>query len=364
MYDLIYPLPYFRRNNKEYMYKLLPSSTADRYLERARAYHWILEDTPSGYGPEFDVARRETFHFLTRSAITPEPGPMKAVASLPGGTPMYDVDPDNTFSVPAEFQLSPIDGRYVADEFSNVNGGAWDYLSWINHSGFNIERGLAIRALLDGRPTLYTISRPTYLDGRNVMKNFRNDDPDAVDRFIGGLLSEDWEAVAMWIQPPAPTGSDLPYGSPQMLDLMAANPTRPANSAVLFPNIGYKNELAAVLFAHLFGRMSTDMTLINKMRVYVEGLDFVPGAIPDADLVKFTDPNSGYTYVARKFGDDTINGKTVDRGIGSRMLAHANDLLAKGDTAGLINYVGLIDATRQVGQIFQGPLDSLYPPQD
>jgi hypothetical protein len=44
--------------------------------------------------------------------------------------------------------------------------------------------------------------------------------------------------------------------------------------------------------------------------------------------VKFTDPRSGFTYVARLYGPDTVDGKAIDAGVASRMLIHANDLLA------------------------------------
>jgi hypothetical protein len=186
-----------------------------------------------------------------------------------------------------------------------------------------------------------------------------------VDRLFGSLLSEDWSTVAMWVDKTGIPASDggLDFRSAQMLNLLDANPSRPAGTSVLFPNLGYRNQLAAVLFAHLFGRMDTDMTLVNKMRIYVEGLDFI-GAIPDTQLIKFTDTNSGYTYVARMYGDDVVNGKTIDKGIASRMIQHALDLQAANKTDELKKYVGLIDATRQVGKILDGPLDSLWPEQE
>lgn len=366
MFDLTYPLTYFRRTSKSFMYPNLPASIANKYLERARAYHWVLEDS-GGNGEAYEVARKETFYFLARAAMTPEPGAMKVKGTNPDGSLLYDVDTNNSISFPAEFQVSLIDGRHVADEFSNENGGAWDYLSWIEYAGFNIERGLAIRALLDGRPTLYTISRDTWIDGRNVMKNFRIDDPEGVDRLIGGIMSEDWQNTAMWVSKdaiPDPNGG-LDYRSPQMLNLLDAAPARPAGSAVLYPNLGFRNQLATVAFAHLFGRMDTDMTLVNKMRIYVEGLDFI-GAIPQNELIKFVDKNSGYTYVARLYGDEMINGKPVDKGIASRMIKHANDLAADpAKAAELQKYVGLISATRQIGLLMgDGPLHGYQPEEN
>jgi hypothetical protein len=349
MFDLTYPISYFRRQNKEYMYKTLPWSTADRYFERARSFHWILEDR--AFGSEFEKARVETFHFLARSALLPEPGGMKAFSQ--NGETVYDADPDNIIQFPATFQVAQIDGRYISDEFSNVNGGNWDYLSWINHAAYNAERGMAIRALFDGRPTLYTISRDTALDGRNVLRNFRDDQADGVDRLLGGLLSEDWGSVAMWIgntDIPDPNGG-LPYRSVQMFDLTAAAPSRPAGSAAVFPNIGFRQQVWMIINANLYGNMNSDQTLLNKMAIYIEGIDLV-AALPDAELVKFVNPFSGFTYVARLFGPQTINGKTVDKGIASRMLQHANDLKAANDPE-LEKYIGLLDTARGVSQVYK-----------
>jgi hypothetical protein len=97
---------------------------------------------------------------------------------------------------------------------------------------------------------------------------------------------------------------------------------------LLFPNMGYIQQLGAFVLAELYSRDSTDLTLTNKMLVYLGGTAGV-GNIPDAEQIWFVDPRSGFTYVSRRYGPDVIDGKTVDSGIGSRMLAHANELLAQ-----------------------------------
>jgi hypothetical protein len=362
MFDMVYPQTYFRRQNKEFYYGNIPARTADVFLERARSYHWILQDRGQ-YGEDFEKARLETFHFLVRAALAPEPGDVQPFSS--NGETMYDVDSSGTITFPAKWRVGLGDGRYVSAEFSNIYGGNWDYLSWIDHAGYNAERGFAMRALFDGRPTLFTISRETYIDGRNVMRNFRDDIPEGVDRLIGGVLSEDWPAVAMWVGTediPDPAGG-LPFRSVETFDLTGNAPTRPAGSAPVFPNLGYKQQVWIIINANLFARMNSDTTLLNKMAIYIEGLDFI-AALPDTELVKFTDPSSGFTYVARLYGPDTINGKAKDKGIGSRMLQHANDLKAAGDSAKLAKYVGLINTARDISGIFglHGALGSIPDP--
>jgi hypothetical protein len=194
---------------------------------------------------------------------------------------------------------------------------------------------------------------------------------------------------------------NTPVGTPAipvMLDLMnvESEPTRPAGSKVLFPNIGYMQQLYASIFSALYARENTDMTLIHKMRIWIDGIEanISDVAFPDAqDQIRFYDPASGFTYIARSFGTESIDGRTIDRGIASRMMQRANQLVtlsyvvqkdAQGnpvldeygrpalilDAQGqpqpletfeskqgeLSRYVGLVDAIRQLGHILgEGP---------
>ena len=135
------------------------------------------------------------------------------------------------------------------------------------------------------------------------------------------------------------------------------------------------------MFAHIFARLNGDLGLANKLRMWVDGLS---GEIklPDAQQARFTNPESGYTYIGRKYGPQTVDGKTVDKGIASRMIARANLLLllsyetsgtdafgspilvtdangqpviktnaADSDIKALRDWVGTMDATVQIGNL-------------
>src|SRR6185295_15943133 len=119
---------------------------------------------------------------------------------------------------------------------------------FISHAGFYVEKGLALQALVDGRPTLSTITRTNFLDGRAMKVNFRNDLPQAVDLLIGGILAEDWETIAPAVD--ANKTATLP------MDLRARilSPRRPQGTLVMFPNVGYKQQLATAMFTALFSR--------------------------------------------------------------------------------------------------------------
>lgn len=339
-FDATYPWTYFRRQNKEYNYRRIASRVSDGFFDRMRSYHWLVAtDLSRASNPvqlqsdddlrPYVVAETEMFDLLARAVLMPEPGPYYSPARsadvfnlqpVDATKPIFDAVSGLTGK--PDFTIGIVDGRFVGEEFDNDLGGSWDYLHWIRHAGFSVEKERAIEALVDGRPTLFTISRENFLDGRGVKINFRNDLPSAVDRLVGGILAEDWESIGLH----ATVGSANP--SPEMLDLTrAATPVRPQGAQILFPNIGYKQQLSTAMFVALFSRLSADMTLVDKMRVWVEGQ--VGGVdVPDAEQIRFTDPASGYTYVARTYGPDVIDGRTVDKGIASRMLAHANALLA------------------------------------
>lgn len=403
-FDSMYPWTYFRRHNREYFSETLPSAIAHGTLERLRSYHWNVANRNAFYSTfgqatydelaESDdwhrpllIAETETFNTLARVMLMPQIGayaPM-SVDPVSQEQQIWDVA---GFGAQSAFEIGAVDGRFVEEAYDSDPdaGGSWDYTHWMEHAGFGVEKTYAAMALADARPVLSTISRENYLDGRDSRISFRSDMPQALDRLIGGLLSEDWEAVAMYVTP----GDDTP--TPRLLDLMNPDePVRDANARVLFPNVGYRQQLGVVLFSNLYSRVGSDMQLANKMRLWILGHDSSI-EIPEAQQVRFFEPNSGYTYVGRRYGNDAIDGKVVDAGIASRMINHANDLLAASyeverdefgnpvvddfgtpvlvlDESGqpivlddgrineLSRYVGLLDATRQIGyRLGYGPV--------
>jgi len=146
--------------------------------------------------------------------------------------------------------------------------------------------------------------------------------PEAVDRLIGGLLSSDWDTIAPYV----PISIEDTHPEVQMTDLSGVAPKRPAGTGLVYPNVGYQQQISTLLYTHLYSRLDTDLTLANKMRIWVDGYlgEF---NIPTEQQIRFTNPESGLTYIARKFGPDEIDGKIVDKGVASRMLDRANRLL-------------------------------------
>jgi hypothetical protein len=381
IYDATYPEYYFRRQEKDYMYYDLPSRISTRYFERERSYHWILETMLGNHltgnylgdpdvSADYQNADRETFYFLARAAMAPEPGPMGPQHQVDGST-VYDVSSGGGGPLGTTFETALIDGRYVGEDYSSYDGGSWDYLNWIDHAGFGMERGMAISALVDPRPTLYTISRQTFLDGRAVMVNYQNDDALGLDRFLGGILSEDWKDVAPWVpgSNTCPSGEstcpgnegtapdNLVYKSPQVMNLLDATVTRPAGSYIVNPDIGYRTEFQTLVFSDFYSALNSDTTLMKKLAIFIQGQDGYIAGVPPADTISITDPNSGYTFVALdNFGpDDTVAGNTVSQGIAARMIQHAKDLQAANCPASgacadtdFVNYMGFLQEAHEI----------------
>jgi len=330
-FELRYPWQYFRRGDREWIDEFIPRSVTATYFSRLRAYHWQIaldlarsstsktaltdddDERPSA------MAQADIFAFLQRAALTPEPGDYASQPALGGGTgrPIFDLVAGSEDR--SAFTLGIGDARFIAIDFENEKGGSWGYQKFVHHAGFEAEKAMALMQLVDPRPTLFTVARENYLDGRGVMISFRNDLPDGVDRLLGGILGEDWESISPHVMGDAQAGL-------ASLDLAAKSLVRPQGARLVFPNVGYKQQLAMAVYAAIFSRMSSDTTLLNKLRLWVDG-DRAP-TIPGTREVRFADPATGFTWIASKYGDDMVDGKAVDHGVASRMLGRANELLA------------------------------------
>jgi hypothetical protein len=406
----MYPWTYFRRHNREFTYFRIPSAVSRTYHARARTYHWHAALRAAEYMRNFGetaynemaqsddwlrpylMASTESFNMLYRSVLMPQPGkyyPMstRTVSGYQTSTP-YDFDQYPQTPL-AAFTLYLGEARYIDDEFNSGpdGGGSWDYLSWMNRSGFEVEKAYALGHITNGRPPVYTPTREYFLSPWANYASYYADMPTAVDRLLGGMFAEDWEAFA-----PHFIDNHLQwYDFTQPGDL----PSRSAMARVIFPNVGYNQQGFGAILAALYSRDTGDMTLLNKMRIWIDGVDGTVGTtgFPDPQQqVRLYNPLTGYTYIARKFGPEMVGNKQVDKGIGSRMLIYANWIAANTfkvekvngkpdfdefgqvklilDANGqpqltsadpsntqyvrFVRYMGFIDAVRQIGVVLGG----------
>ncbi|MBI5532709.1 MAG: hypothetical protein HY898_08350 [Deltaproteobacteria bacterium] len=408
-FNSAYPFRYFRRGNRDASTGGIPSIAAERLFEVLRSYHWSAANRglywlslgaqyydlfvqSDDWSRPAALSNLEIFRALLSYTLTPQPGDFKLMADNSFGVPLYDATAKPAGD--ADFTVKIIDGRYIDEAYNTTAsaGGSWDFERWWTRAGFYTEKSFSFLTLCDSRPTLATISRDNYLDGREPKLNFRSDMPQAFDRVLGALLAEDWASLAPYVMNTAPGTAAVPI---QLNVEDITKPVeRPAGAKILYPNVGYLQQLYSAVFSMLYARENTDMTLVHKMRIWVDGVE---GDISDAafpapkDQLKFYDPGSGFTYIGRRFGNEQIDGRAVERGISSRVLQRANDLVIQAyvvqlDTnnqpvldetgkptlvldadgqpqvkdgarrAQLSRYVGLIDSIRQLGHwLGQGP---------
>ncbi len=352
-YDLTYPTQYFRRGNREFTGFNIPAYLARVVFRRLRGYHWSVARDAAYYSSAFSatlydrvsrddnwmrpflVAGPEIFDFFAGVMLRPEVGDYQLQQDQIAGTrPLFDVPEQGDDGIPA-FEIGIIDGRFIGEEYDNAQGGSWDYHSYLIRTGSYPEKPLAAIMLTDTRPSFSSISRGLFLDGREFQVNFRTDMPLAFDRLLAGVLSEDWDTVAMHVPTVDGGGTQgLPALTPRLLPLWTpptrtdpfGTPRRPPGSRLVFPNIGYRQQLPTAVYSMLFSSLNSDLSTVHRTRIWTEG-----GAeavdIPEADRVRFRNPETGIIYVARRYGPDNIDGEVVDRGIASRMIARANDLL-------------------------------------
>jgi hypothetical protein len=402
-YDLTYPWTYFRRLNKEYAWWSIPNS-ANGTFAKLRGYHWNAVGDLRGAAANLrddDLAKPSVqaaaamFAFFQRVILTPQPGTYwpeeegrtKSRTPSRAGAPLIVDQVDcSKFEGGVEggraqeckgqsFNIPLMDGRYLETTFDTNLGGAWDFEQFPTYVGFNNEKVMAIRQLVDSRPTLSTVSRDNALDNRGVYISWRSDLPNAVDRLLGAMLSEDWELIAPSFKADN-TLENLPITG------AVATIVRPADAKVVFPNIGYSHQVDAAIYAMLLSKANSDLVLVNKLRI---NFDNDSGTLPaGARRISFINPETGYRYLATRFGTEVILNRTVEKGIASRMLTKATELAADAyevlppDAGGevapkLVNgmvvvkdaraaqklrsYVSLLDAVRQLGLILgNGPL--------
>ncbi len=347
LYEYRYVLDYWRRARREWHTFAVQGRLWDRYFSRFHTLGWQAayktaqysamypgktpETNPAltsdDWGRGYVLAASILFEALERTALRPQPGGYDQVdpATIPDVTGAVFQVPD--FTPGTKFKVSTLDGRYVDELFDNDVGGSFYYLSYLQRMGTYVEKPLSAIALSISFPPVHTYTRDKYLDERTVLLNFRSVMPQAYDRLYAGILAGDLDTVAPYVN--KGLADKTTKVVPQVLytPLWTADATRTGAVTLIDPLVGYKLQGAAIIYGLYFGTEDGSQGLTNSMRVWVEG---GPEGItlPDSEKVIFVEPDSGIVWAARRSGFDTVAGTKVEKGIGARMLVHANRLLA------------------------------------
>jgi hypothetical protein len=355
-YDLYYLDYFYRKNRRERTPLNAGRGMEARFFGRIQELQWNALSDAVRNGGEFDptaTADIETtartlaitllFDGMQNAILRPQPGSYTAQTAIGQTNTIFGVPASGTVATPA-FKVGVGDARYIDNQYDLTKG--YDYQAYIIRSGTYLEKPYAAIALTDSRPQLSTVARETYLDGRNVMFNFRDAVPRAFDRLIAGAMANDLDTVAPYVlstDTPDALGN-LPLHTLHLWD-ETNGLNRPAGAKVVDPMFAFRAQVPAMYLMLLFEPINTNMELVNRTRIWIDGSKEAI-SIPDSEKVAFFDPENGVQWTARSFGRETLSGKIVDVGIGARMLEHANELLVKAYGLDTETYPGATTQTR------------------
>jgi hypothetical protein len=243
--------------------------------------------------------------------------------------------------------------------------------------GSYYDKTLATYLMSDSEDRFVSESRDDFQDGRYRNTSFATLFPDGFRRLIANALTEDddikgWRVATTNGVPnvDAQGGLTQPMGfrawwtkdAPQVCwptqgriicqefpsgTLEASN--TPKESIAVDAEVGFEVQKFITFFAMLNLPESWKLNWVDMMRIWEIGSDAPPG-FPDAETVAWRDPLSGELFEAHSYGTETIDGKTVQRGIGARVLEWMNTLTTQAytvdPTAGVNPVTGEITVQR------------------
>ncbi len=413
-YENRYLLDSFRRNRVTFNSYDAMTRIQARYLDKIQliaktfAFGAVVDGDPTAptteflqdglYGPQA-IGATLAFDMFARIITRPEPGyyctaDACGVGQPPGvATELFAADPaplPDAFLY--DFQLPLSVGRFLHNDYDYSQGYWWgDYQSQV---GTYYDKIWATYYLSEAFDTFIASSKEDFVDSRYKNVSFATVFPEQVRRLYTSVLTGDLDVYAPHVTAPS-SATDTPLGTlvyPTWSELGGLG-TRPANAFLVDPNNGWNEQLYAMVWGAAFFPTNWSSNWAHEARIAL-----LPAETPDwppNEVVAFTYPPSGLTYRARSYGTEALFGKTVDKGIGARMLGWANHLLARaylvdkdvnGDPiigpdgrpvltldvngmpqkdpqnadafAALANYVDFIDLMRQVTATFEQPLGS------
>ncbi|MCC6216635.1 MAG: hypothetical protein IT376_17370 [Polyangiaceae bacterium] len=249
---------------------------------------------------------------------------------------------------------------------NNFEGGHGYFgVDYLNQAGSYYEKALAFDLLLQAGYNVLTFSRNDGVDARFHHNNFVDMWPDSMRRLVGAMLTGDTDLFAPRVTtvgpgapevtpmeegstsctsnscfPKRPLGwvSYVPASGPEVCwprdgvivcNDGVGNPIGNENLASLpvDPQLGFEVQKFIAFWSYVYMPEAWELDWVDMMRIYVVGPDQSPDYLP-GQFVEWRDPESGLRYLARRFGDETLLGKTYDKGIAAKMIQWANTLTA------------------------------------
>ncbi|HYQ17686.1 MAG TPA: hypothetical protein VEQ58_18060, partial [Polyangiaceae bacterium] len=283
-------------------------------------------------------------------------------------TPMQLLVPDGSQGIGTDLVYG---GRPLFNQLDRSKGYyAVQYDAWV---GSYYDKTIVADMLTDCEDRFISQSRDDFADGRYRNISFATIFPEGVRRLLAAALTEDQTSLGWRVEtkdgvpvvgddlsPSASMGyrSFWPKDGPEVCwrrsgsvickeypSETVVDDQAPQASTPIDPEIGFEVQKFLVFSALVNLPESYKEDWIDLMRIFRVGTDSAPTFEP-AQQATWVDPLSGQSYVAHRYGYETIDGLDVDRGIAARMLDWANILAAeayetdgKDDLTGQLTYV-------------------------
>lgn len=312
----------FRRRRLGFNVESVASRTLGRYFEKLQRANQVYAlyrsvfreafgDAPGidefftaerGFG-SYTLAVGAAYQALTRVVTAPEPGRYARATRGDGTEAMLP-------AAMGEAVIDGFDGRFLETTWDFDAGYFW--FDQLERVGYFYDKVLALQVLTD--PTTYFLGRDTDADIRRYQLNFASTFGPSVTRFFGGLLGEDWSAIAPRIQ-----SGTVVYPDPLQIENgnMEGTPVS--------PNASFSIQLYAAVFGMALIPQTYDQDFLNRSRIWVRGGSEEVTIDPSLPTVEYTHPRSGLTYVAVSYED----ADGVEHGVGAQLIKRANTLAAR-----------------------------------
>jgi hypothetical protein len=286
---------------------------------------------------------------FARAMTRPEPGVYDTSPAGPGGPPITWGAVGTQLNASTKLQfgvaLGSGEGRYVHNDYDYSQGYWWsDYQT---QSGSAYEKDSVPFYLVEAYNDFISNSKDDYIDGRYKNLSYLSVYPEQVRRLLANVMATQSATLTLDNGTAAQIFTVAPYAVPgkggatemdtvQYLPWEAYDPNDPstqslaypAGAVLLDPLVGWEQQYPALLEMFWFGRTSLSLDFVDMVRILSPG-DAGSDAFVSSATVRYRDPVTGIEYMAKGYGQEWVNpaiGYPVEKGIGARMLQHANYL--------------------------------------
>ncbi len=364
----------YRRGRQDFSIYGAFNRYIERYHEKMRdaakglgLYVNIARDTLSGYGvaltngiasyfPSNLLGASIGFDHFTRVFAKPQAGEhyldtdtnvlrskdATGFANTPGAAmTMFN-------GVSGKYGTISIGGRLLENQLSQKNG---DYdRDFTMNVGSYYEKAFTSYLFTESADNFISSSRDDFYDPRFRSTSMADVFPDGFRRWLANSLTGDealkgprLKATAAgkpvvdadlypsdgvgWVSWWPSTGPEVCF--PGSESTFCSDPTKKTSAGYVGDTVpvdsqvGFEQQKFAVALSLIFLPENQRMNWLDQMRIYELGAESDPGF---DNRIELHDPE-GRVYIAKTLGKETIFGKTVQQGVGARVLEWANELL-------------------------------------